>query len=58
MVTDDLLNETFKIHQTQDNLLKDIEPLVNKSKLYELSHVLSSISDSPRCIMLIMLTSE
>ena len=50
VVTDNLLNETFEIRQIQENLLKEVEPLVSKSKPYELSYVLSSINDSSRCI--------
>ena len=45
VVTDDLLNETFEIRQIQENLLKEVEPLVRKSKVYEWSYVLSSVSE-------------
>ena len=45
VVTDDLLNETFEIRQIQENLLKEVEPLVRKSKVYKLSYVLSSVSE-------------
>ena len=51
MVTDDLLNEAFEIQQIQENFLKEVQSLVSKSKSYELSYVLSSISDSLRSIM-------
>ena len=45
VVTDDLLNEIFEIRQIQENLLKEVEQLVRKSKVYEWSYVLSSVSE-------------